>query len=394
MINPPRMQGTALRVGFVTPSLSMGGAERWIMSLAKNMRTVDTVGIAFVGGGHNLHRNMCREALRICPVWAEMGSDFGMTHVPSHRDAVQAVCDRSDIVITWGIPHTLDLFKDFHLPIIDVSHLEPKCKGNVEDCNLSWRGVSHIAAISKAAAQSYPASLQRYVTILYNGAEVDRVTPRKGRAAMRTGYGFSEDDRVLLHVGRFHPQKHPELLIQALSHLPANWKVALVGTGTPAEEQLLVSLAGAEAPGRVVVCPSSTHVGDFLAMGDVYALVSEFEGFPLTMIEAWLAGIPVVVTPFGCIEELTEMHGELYTVLPERRTAKTLADAVVQAEAEGRASEKIVKARTIAWNNYTVSQMAYRWETYLIHTYQSWQNMQINLPAMSPSRPILHTDMV
>jgi glycosyltransferase involved in cell wall biosynthesis len=390
MINPPRLQATALKVGFVTPSLEMGGAERWIMSLAKNMRTVETVGIAHVG--HKVHRNMCKEALRICPVFAQMGSDYGMTHVTTHRDAVQAVVDRSDLVIVWGIPNTRETFEGFHVPIIDVSHLEPKSKGNVEICNQSWRGATHVAAISEAAAQSYPDVVHPSVTVIYNGAEVDRMTPRRGRKVMRDQQKWTDDDRVLLHMGRLYEIKHPDWLIQSLAKLPSNWYVALCGNGDAEVEAGLFDLASTVAPGRVRFFPSSLHVGDYLAMADVYGLLSEFEGFPLAMIEAWLAGVPCVVTEFGVMKELQRLHGDVSIVLPSRPSIDQIAEAVLQADKEGRSHERVVRARSVAWHNYTASAMAFRWESYLIWTYQQWQNMQLDTPAATAFKPRLLCD--
>ena len=49
VLNVPQVQRPYLRVGFLTPSLNMGGAERWFLTLAKHFQSVQATSIGFVG---------------------------------------------------------------------------------------------------------------------------------------------------------------------------------------------------------------------------------------------------------------------------------------------------------------------------------------------------------
>ena len=71
-----------------------------------------------------------------------------------------------------------------------------------------------------------------------------------------------------------------------------------------------------------------SHVGDALAAADVLAIPSRYEGTPLALIEAWLAGTPVVTTPIGFVREAEAMHGTLCEVAPQDPTGAQLARAI------------------------------------------------------------------
>ena len=110
----------------------------------------------------------------------------------------------------------------------------------------------------------------------------------------------------LVMVGRFEAQKDQPLLLRALAelqHLP--WELTLVGDGPlkPASEELAAKLSISD---RVDFAGYSSAVEDQLAAADVFTLVSNWEGFPRSILEAMRAGLPVVVTDVGGSREAVE----------------------------------------------------------------------------------------
>jgi glycosyltransferase involved in cell wall biosynthesis len=135
------------------------------------------------------------------------------------------------------------------------------------------------------------------------------------------------------------------------------------------------------------------HVGDYYNMADVFVLPSEYEGFPLAMIEAWMAGLPVVCTPFACTQELSRLHGEVFKLIPDRATPQDLATAVTQVKASGgRESGMVLTARGAAWTNYTAAAMAYRWESYLAWVMAGWQSMMLETVSQSRDKVMYQGD--
>jgi glycosyltransferase involved in cell wall biosynthesis len=109
---------------------------------------------------------------------------------------------------------------------------------------------------------------------------------------------------------------------------------------------------------------STRYVGDALCGLDCLMLVTPAEGMSLSIIEAWLAGVPVVATRVGAIPELQRDHGRLAVTVSVDADPAELADAVRQALSKDN-RETVERARQIAQKHYTVKAMAERWFAFL-----------------------------
>ena len=110
--------------------------------------------------------------------------------------------------------------------------------------------------------------------------------------------------RVLLCVCRLEPQKGVDVAIEALRELPDTWLVVL-GEGPQRAE--LERLAGDRVylPGRV------PDVAAWLRRADALVHPVRWEGFGLAVLEAMLAGVPVVATNVSSLPELVGDAGIL-----------------------------------------------------------------------------------
>jgi len=107
----------------------------------------------------------------------------------------------------------------------------------------------------------------------------------------------------LIMVARFQPQKdHATLFaaLEALEGLP--WILDLVGDGPDlARWQDWVGRRGWSS--RVVFHGLSFEVPLLLASAEIFLLASRWEGFPMSILEAMRAGLPVVATNVGGVAE-------------------------------------------------------------------------------------------
>lgn len=106
---------------------------------------------------------------------------------------------------------------------------------------------------------------------------------------------------VLGAVGRLDPQKGFDVLLEALARLPGI-RLLLVGDGG-ARADLIARAATLGVNRRVRFFGWSEDVRAHLAGVDVLVLPSRSEGFPLTIVEGMLAGLPVVATRVGSVAE-------------------------------------------------------------------------------------------
>lgn len=109
------------------------------------------------------------------------------------------------------------------------------------------------------------------------------------------------DGVVLGAVGRLDAQKAFDVLLDALALLPG-LRLVLVGDGG-ARGDLITQTLNLDLDHRVRFTGWSDDVRAELAGVDVLVLPSRSEGFPLTIVEGMLAGLPVVATRVGSVPE-------------------------------------------------------------------------------------------
>ena len=114
-------------------------------------------------------------------------------------------------------------------------------------------------------------------------------------------------------VGRLAHQKGLDVLLRALVHLPAA-RVVLAGRGE--EEGPLRELAGRLGVADRVSFPGWVdEPRRLLSSFDVFALPSRFEGFPLAVLEAQLAELPVVAADVGSVADAV-LSGQTGILVP------------------------------------------------------------------------------
>lgn len=109
---------------------------------------------------------------------------------------------------------------------------------------------------------------------------------------------------VIGSIGRLHPVKNYDSLIQALAIIP-NKRLRLKIAGTGDELENLKQLADQLGVGdRVEFVGFKNDIYEFLDGIDVYTQPSLSEGFGLAVVQAMSQSLPVVVTPAGSLKEL------------------------------------------------------------------------------------------
>lgn len=138
-----------------------------------------------------------------------------------------------------------------------------------------------------------------------NGIDTQRFAIANG-AEVRRRFGIAGDQLVIGTVGRLAEVKRQDVLLQGFAkHLIAAPSSILMLVGDGPERAALESLSrelGIDS--RVVFAGVQSRPEDFLAAFDVFALTSRSEGTPLSILEAWAAGKPVIASAVGGIPEL------------------------------------------------------------------------------------------
>ncbi|WP_117215336.1 glycosyltransferase family 4 protein [Allorhizocola rhizosphaerae] len=135
--------------------------------------------------------------------------------------------------------------------------------------------------------------------------------PKRTRSAMRSALGVTDEQLVAVSVGRLHPQKGYDTLVQAA----ARWRdlhvrVFVAGEG-PSYLDLAAQISELRAP--VTLLGHRTDVADLLAAADVALVTSVWEARQLFTQEALSSGLPLIATAVGGIPELV---GDAAVLIP------------------------------------------------------------------------------
>jgi glycosyltransferase involved in cell wall biosynthesis len=131
------------------------------------------------------------------------------------------------------------------------------------------------------------------------------------------------DGPVVGSLGRLDRQKGYDVLLRALAELP-DARLVIVGEGDQrgALERLAAELGIGE---RVRFEGWHEEPRPYLTMFDVFVLPSRFEGFPLSIVEAMLARLPVVATAVGSVPEAVADQSTGRLIPPENPAALAAA---------------------------------------------------------------------
>lgn len=162
------------------------------------------------------------------------------------------------------------------------------------------------AALSKS---NYEDLIHAYPNIL--GKQIDN-----GRAPIKPTDKFNDvteeilrlrkdhKTKIFLHVARCAEQKNQSLLIDAFNKFTTNgYNAILLVVGTGFEEEIGKKLR-AKSNANIYFLGPRKNISDYMLQADYFCLSSWYEGFPITMIEAILSGVPIISTPFKGVSDI------------------------------------------------------------------------------------------
>jgi len=313
------------RVLHVLANLGAGGAERMAVHivLGLNRQRFEPAVVAYRARfGSDLEQQLDEAGVK---TWfLDKGPGFGWrTYYRLHRVFKEF---RPDIVHThvhvlrYAFP-SLVYFK----PRLMVHTVHNLAEREVEP-RARWlqRLAYRRGVIPVAVAQEVAVSMERLYGIgnsrvVWNCIPTDvYASPQTSREVWRAKQGFSEEDVLFVCVARFAAQKNHALLINAFAKGPASDPKAhlvLAGQGVlRAQLQERVNQLG--LTNRVHFLGLRRDIPDVLGAADIFALGSDYEGNPLSVIEAMAAGLPIVSTAAGGVPELLQNGKQGFIVQP------------------------------------------------------------------------------
>ncbi len=163
----------------------------------------------------------------------------------------------------------------------------------------------YLTVSEREAAEARRLWISRHAVATGNGRDPARFHPDPAtRARIRAELGVPPDQVVVIIIARLVALKgFPDLAV-AMAHV-ANAELWVVGErlATDRGPDVAAMLRGAGLGARLRLLGYRADTEALLAAADIATLPSDFEGLPMSVIEAMLTGLPVIGTPAGGMPE-------------------------------------------------------------------------------------------
>ncbi|MGO0062396.1 glycosyltransferase family 4 protein [Brevibacillus fluminis] len=317
-------------VQIITRSEVIGGAHVHVLDIAKHLVKKGNEVIIYAGGEGpfteeigklNLPYRALAHLVRPISVTKDWQA-FWEIREALQRDNPQLVATHSSKAGLLGRLAARSL----GIPAIFTAHGWAFTEGVPPRRRLFYRMVERLAApfatriitvseYDRELALRYRVGSQRKVVTVHNGVDgIDRgLLADPGREQVR-----------LIMIARFEEQKDHRTLLTALSplrHLP--WELDLVGDG-PLLAPMKQLAAELGLGGKVHFYGARRDIPERLAKAQIFLLISKWEGFPLSILEAMRAGLPVIASSVGGVSEAI-VEGVTGCLIPQQ-DARTLQE--------------------------------------------------------------------
>jgi len=307
----------------VLHSLEYGGAEVLAVRLAQRFSIKYPVAIALIDGRGPLEKHLDTQRIRTCVIGRKPGLDWGCVFRLRRMlmERVPAVIIAHQYTPFFYCSVARSLVK--HFPIIYVEHGRfypdhKKLRRFLFNRFLLRKNdvivaVGHAVKRALVEKEGFPA---RRVSVIYNGVDSRRFD---SCFAKRNDYrrllGAMPDDVIVAHVARFDPLKDHLTAVKAMQDLRHSAiKLVLVGDG-PTRTEVEATVRDMKLGDSVQVLGYREDIPEILMASDIFLLTSLNEGIPVTIIEAMMAGLPVVATEVGGVSEIV-VNGETGLLVP------------------------------------------------------------------------------
>ena len=194
---------------------------------------------------------------------------------------------------------------------------------------------------------------------VYNGIDLTLFCNNKDNVfLLRDKFGLAKSDIVLLAVGRLTKAKDYPTLIKAVSHLPNNYKLFIIGEG-PERQNIETLINEKSLGGRVNLMGKINDVHNYYSACDLFVISSAWEGFGLVVAEAMASEKIVIGTNAGGIKEVIGNESYVVPAADELKLASKIED-VFKLNLDERQSIA-VNNRKLIINKFDINSIIDKW---------------------------------
>jgi len=217
-------------------------------------------------------------------------------------------------------------------------------------------------AVKKYMIKSYYVK-EKKILVIYNGVDINKFFQPLNKKD-----GVRENKNIIIgSIGRLTKQKGFEYLIEAINKLSVSQDIEclIVGEGelkTLFQEK--VKKIGLE--NKIKFLGLQKDIKFFLNKIDIFILPSLWEGFGIVLLEAGLAGVPVIASKIDGITEIIEDNKDGLLVKPadSNELAQKIEYLIKQKELKNKLA---INLQTKIKNNFSIQKTVVQYEQYYIN---------------------------
>ena len=316
-----------IKVAIILPYFGPGGVEHMVSELASHLdlQRVDAEVICVYGNPQNneMEKAILNHGVPIHYIRKKLGFSFkAMLRVYKelnhfNPDVIHTHLSGCIYASLWVLCHSVKMLHTVHsTPLYEFG----KIKRTIMSF-LYYTGKAVPVGISneicKMIVQLY--NLKYFPELVYNPVDIQRFVQVK----KTTHQAY----RVIA-VGRLEYPKNHVILIDAFAKVVEkipNAQLYILGDGS-LRKQIKERIKHWKLQDHVILKGKVNDVENYLACSDVFVMCSDYEGLPLSILEAMAAGLPIVSTDVGGIKDIVTDNG----ILTHKGNVEELANALIQ----------------------------------------------------------------
>ncbi len=295
-----------MKIVQIMPEFGLGGAEIMCENLTYELVNLghEVTVISMYEYHSAITKRLEQSGVKILYLGKKLGMDWSM--VPKIKKILTEV--RADVVhthrssIQYAIPAAI--FAGVKQRVHTIHNVAEKENGKItrkinnfffKHCNVIPVALSEL--IRDSIVKEYKIAKSR-IPIVLNGIDLSKCIPKED-------YSINGNFKIL-HIGRFAEQKNHIGLLGAFKLFHSKYndsELWLIGDGEK-KENIEKYVRENNLTSSVKFLGLQNDVHGFLHDADIFALPSNYEGIPMTLIEAMGTGLPIVATRVGGIPDM------------------------------------------------------------------------------------------
>lgn len=189
----------------------------------------------------------------------------------------------------------------------------------------------YLISISKQIHENNKLFFSKYtskIRLIPNGINLNKFSKSNFATVTKSDFGLNERNIIVVYVARLNYGKNHSCLFKAWAEVTKNYNnvnLCIVGDGV-LKDVLVKQSVDLKIEKSVSFLGNLDNVSAFLSIADIAAFPSQFEGFPISLIEKMAMGLAVVTSDIDVFKEVIEndVNGVIYSVNDFHSLAKRI----------------------------------------------------------------------